>query len=256
MPLDNNLEQGGNDSPPFKPWSRSPETQFKVSPPIPSTDGSSNFPSIQDVDRTSRKGHGIRRLVTLCGSITQLLAEKDSRLHAPDSDAESDASNNSNHDMGLTVERKEERRRWVPHEVTTQPSPHGWNPQVPQPQLWVVPPAYQAASFLEESGHRSTQWVEVAILCPGKLIILFIVNILLEPSQLHDGTNNAYSNDTSWVKSGVVSLLNNRGVNCADPPLDPNTRDGRGLHNDFTGKLLCPIKYAWDDPRWVFFYHP
>ena len=69
------------------------------------------------------------------------------------------------------------------------------------------------------------------------------------PSQLHDGANNARSDDTSQVKSGIMSLLNNRRENCAEPPLDPDTRDGRGLYNDFTSRLLCPIKYAWDDLR-------
>ena len=67
-------------------------------------------------------------------------------------------------------------------------------------------------------------------------------------SQLLDGANNARSDDISRVKSGIASLLNTRpGGTRPDPPLDQDTRDGRGLQNDLTGRLLCPIKYDWDD---------
>ena len=68
------------------------------------------------------------------------------------------------------------------------------------------------------------------------------------PSQLLDGANSARSDDLSRVKSGIASLLNNRTNGPADPPLDLYTRDGRGLQNDLTGRLLCPIRYDWDDP--------
>ena len=57
------------------------------------------------------------------------------------------------------------------------------------------------------------------------------------PSQLHDGANNARSDDTSWVKSGIASLLNNRRENCTKPPLDLDTRDGWVLHQQ--------IKETW-----------
>ena len=33
-----------------------------------------------------------------------------------------------------------------------------------------------------------------------------------------------------------------------DTLLDQDTREGRGLQNDYTGRLLCPIKYDWEDP--------
>ena len=71
---------------------------------------------------------------------------------------------------------------------------------------------------------------------------------LFSPSQLLGGANNARSDDISLVKSGVATLLNNRTDKPANPPLDPDTRKGRGLQNDFTGRLLCPVKYNWDDP--------
>ena len=62
-----------------------------------------------------------------------------------------------------------------------------------------------------------------------------------------DGANNARSDDVIRVKSGIASLLNNREISPITPPLDPDTRDSRGLQNDFTGRLLCPIKYDWED---------
>ena len=63
-----------------------------------------------------------------------------------------------------------------------------------------------------------------------------------------DGANNARSDDTARVKPIIASLLNNRANDPVRPPLDLYTRDGRGLQNDFTGRLLCPIKYDWEDP--------
>ena len=67
-------------------------------------------------------------------------------------------------------------------------------------------------------------------------------------SQLLDGANNARSDDISRVKSEIVTILNTRIHNPIEPALKPNTRDDQGLQNDFTGRLLCPIKYNWDDP--------
>lgn len=65
--------------------------------------------------------------------------------------------------------------------------------------------------------------------------------------KLLDAANNARSDDTARVKSIIASLLNNRANNPAIPPLDLETRDARGLQNDFTGRLLCPIIYDWED---------
>ena len=69
------------------------------------------------------------------------------------------------------------------------------------------------------------------------------------PPQLLDGANNARSDDLSRVKLGIASLLNNRTNSPVHPSLDLDVRDGRGIQNDFTGRLLCPIKYDWNDLR-------
>ena len=66
--------------------------------------------------------------------------------------------------------------------------------------------------------------------------------------QLLEGANGARSNDVYRVKEGVADLLNQRLNRRPNPPLQLHTRDGRGLQNEFTGRLLCPIKYDWEDP--------
>lgn len=33
--------------------------------------------------------------------------------------------------------------------------------------------------------------------------------------------------------------------------LSPKVKEGRGINNDVTGRLLCPIDYDWDDPEYV-----
>lgn len=68
--------------------------------------------------------------------------------------------------------------------------------------------------------------------------------------QLIAGANSARSDDTSCVKPKVAEWLNMRltGVPM-DQHLALSRRDGRGLQHDMTGRLLCPIKYDWDDLR-------
>ena len=67
--------------------------------------------SIQEVTLIRRSGRGIRRLVTLCGTISHLLSENDTRLVALNSDVESKAGNNGNHNVDEASERKQEIRR-------------------------------------------------------------------------------------------------------------------------------------------------
>jgi hypothetical protein len=67
-----------------------------------------------------RSGRGIRRLITLCGTITQLVAEYDRRLLEPDGDDDDnddgDGDGNGDGDGGdnnLPPETKEEIDRYV-----------------------------------------------------------------------------------------------------------------------------------------------
>jgi hypothetical protein len=51
------------------------------------------------------------------------------------------------------------------------------------------------------------------------------------------------------VKEEVTIWINQA---CSPPvPLNPKNRDNRGFQNDFTGRLLCPIEYSWDDLEYV-----
>lgn len=80
-------------------------------------------------------GRGIRRLVTLCGTVTQLVAENDRRLLNPDpnSDDGGDGDDNADDDddEDLTPENKEDVKRrvfwcspasWLSHGQTSQAS--------------------------------------------------------------------------------------------------------------------------------------
>lgn len=64
-----------------------------------------------------RSGRGIRRIVTLCGTITQLVAENDRRLVEADPDSSSSDNDEEENDEdgdgdgGHTLERKDEIRK-------------------------------------------------------------------------------------------------------------------------------------------------
>jgi hypothetical protein len=82
-------------------------------------------------------------------------------------------------------------------------------------------------------------------------IILIIIDI-----KLQSGANDARSDDTSRLKTAVAEWLNARTHNSDESPegtqmsmyLSSKQKDERGICNDVTGRLLCPIDYNWDDP--------
>jgi hypothetical protein len=59
--------------------------------------------------------------------------------------------------------------------------------------------------------------------------------------------NAARGDDTFQLKEAVVDWISK------DPEsqkvLDRRDRSSRGLYNDATALLLCPIDYNWDDPE-------
>jgi hypothetical protein len=59
-----------------------------------------------------RKGRGIRRLVSLCRTVTQLVAEYDRHLLESESNDNND-SDDDNGDEDLSPEKKEEIKRYV-----------------------------------------------------------------------------------------------------------------------------------------------
>ncbi len=67
--------------------------------------------------------------------------------------------------------------------------------------------------------------------------------------QLQKGANDGRSDDIRRVKEEVTIWVNQTCSPSA--PLNPKNRDHRGFQNDFTGRLLCPIEYSWDDLEYV-----
>ena len=69
--------------------------------------------------------------------------------------------------------------------------------------------------------------------------------------QLIHSANDAGSDDRSCVKPKVAEWINAQPGIPDEQNLTLSTRDGRGLQHDITGRLLCLIKYDWDDLRQV-----
>ena len=64
--------------------------------------------------------------------------------------------------------------------------------------------------------------------------------------QLHSGSRNARSDDTKNVREAIVLWLT-IAFSELSPALDPHSRDNRGIYHDDLGRLLCPVKFDWDD---------
>ena len=88
------------------------ESPDREETPIPRTSGNSRSLTVVEASQARRKGHAIRRLVTLCGTITQLVAENDRRLLAPEPDTSSNEDGDIDEDNeDHSPERKEEIKR-------------------------------------------------------------------------------------------------------------------------------------------------
>ena len=74
--------------------------------------------------------------------------------------------------------------------------------------------------------------------------------------ELQSGANDARADDTAWLKVAIAEWLNaRRSLNATEtsntPPLSPRSKEERGINNDITGCLLCPIDYDWDNPECI-----
>ncbi|KAJ3844017.1 hypothetical protein F5878DRAFT_603160 [Lentinula raphanica] len=63
---------------------------------------------------------------------------------------------------------------------------------------------------------------------------------------LESGANSARSEDIHNGAMELADWLNQRNPG-PQPRIDHQTRAGRGFIHDFTGRLLCPIDFNWDD---------
>lgn len=64
--------------------------------------------------------------------------------------------------------------------------------------------------------------------------------------QLIKGADMARGDDAATLKVSVVSWVYETFGPSA-PALVGASKDGRGFHNDHTGRLLCPAKFNWDE---------
>ncbi|KAJ7177145.1 hypothetical protein C8R46DRAFT_48788 [Mycena filopes] len=62
---------------------------------------------------------------------------------------------------------------------------------------------------------------------------------------LRSGARNARSDDTKNLKSAIVPWLQKMFPDME--PLDPDSREERGIYNDDFGQLLCPTEYDFTD---------
>jgi hypothetical protein len=75
---------------------------------------------------------------------------------------------------------------------------------------------------------------------------LSYVSVSHTPSlQLQKGANDARSDDVRRIKEELANWINQ--TFSPTTPLGLKQRDDRGLQNDVTGRLLCPIEHSWDD---------
>lgn len=56
----------------------------------------------------------------------------------------------------------------------------------------------------------------------------------------------ARGDDAGGLKKSVVEWVNDL-YGPSSLKLRTNSKDERGLDNDYTGRLLCPGEYNWDD---------
>jgi hypothetical protein len=70
-------------------------------------------------------------------------------------------------------------------------------------------------------------------------------------SQLQSGASDARSDDTSRLKVSVAEWLNSRTSTEMQARLSAKNKSERGICNDVTGRLLCPIDFDWDDSEYV-----
>jgi hypothetical protein len=70
-------------------------------------------------------------------------------------------------------------------------------------------------------------------------------------SQLQSGATDARSDDTTRLKASVAEWLNSRKPTETQARLSSKKKSERGICNDVTGRLLCPIDFDWDDLEYV-----
>ncbi|TFY56609.1 hypothetical protein EVJ58_g7537 [Rhodofomes roseus] len=65
--------------------------------------------------------------------------------------------------------------------------------------------------------------------------------------QLRKGADQARSTDAHVMKASIIDYLAEDNGKPLDPPLDRESKYGRGLHHEATGRLLCPAIWDWSN---------
>lgn len=80
-----------------------------------------------------------------------------------------------------------------------------------------------------------------------------LITVILLSIKLQSGANDARSDDTHRLRAEVADWLNSRTDDSPEGTrrLSTKRKDDRGIGNDVTGRLLCPVTYDWDNPECV-----
>ena len=81
------------------------------------------------------------------------------------------------------------------------------------------------------------------------MFFIFCMTFSWYSPQLQKGANDARSDDVRRIKEEIANWINQ--TLSPTTPLSLKQRDDRGLQNDTTGRLLCPIELSWDDDEYV-----
>ena len=81
------------------------------------------------------------------------------------------------------------------------------------------------------------------------MTLLRILSLIQCSLQVQKGANDARSDDVRRAKEEIANWINQ--THTPTTPLSVKQRDNRGLQNDITGRLLCPIELSWDDNEYT-----
>ena len=104
---------------------------------------------------------------------------------------------------------------------------------------------------------RASASVDINGLCAPVCLPTHSLSLItdLDMIKLQSWANFDRSEDTSQLKVAIAGWLNTRGPHEKGTHFTPRVsakwKEERGILNDTTGQLLCPIDYDWDDLEYV-----
>jgi hypothetical protein len=205
-----------------------------------------NLAFIRNATSTSQLGRGIRKVISICGEIKDLVSNSDK--HYTYLEDPNDIDLNNEFEERDEDEVEDLKRKCV---------------QVICFVLFWLTLANTTASW--ERNHTAVQ--ELNRLIPNfrkkidegspeelsKFFVEVSTNIairqcicLLSRHQLQRGADCARSDDLNRIRGFIADWLN-AAIPHPTVLLNPNCRSNRGLAHDVTGRLLCPADFDWDN---------